>query len=284
MRWFEALSYLTQAKTPLVMVTVVSVRGHAPREAGAKMLVTANEVYGTVGGGNLEAIAIALARKTLSEMGNIYSLAPTQPIGHTIRLTETAEAEYGVQCCGGEVALLLEPVVAARPTVAIFGVGHVGLALAKVLSICPLDLWLIDSRTDMLSPERLASLQPAGANIKAHDAPILDGLVGDLPAGSHLLIMTHDHAEDIAVLDAALRRADLGYIGLIGSRVKWSNFRGRLKAEGFSENDLSRVTTPIGIPGISGKAPEAIAIAVAAQLMQVLEGQAITLAKGTMQP
>ncbi|MCX7802985.1 MAG: xanthine dehydrogenase accessory protein XdhC [Meiothermus ruber] len=260
MRWFEHLAQLTERKQPLVLVTLVAVRGHAPREAGAKMLVTAEAVYGTIGGGNLEATAIGLARQMLA-------VGAASPQMHTLRLTEQAPAEYGVQCCGGEVTILLERVTPARPTVALFGVGHVGLALARVLSICPVALWLVDSRAPMLDETRLAPLHHGPAEIKAFHAPILDGVVNDLPAGSHLVVMTHDHAEDLFVLEMALRRADLGYIGLIGSAGKWARFRQKLMAQGFSEQDLQRVTTPIGLPGIQSKAPEAIAIATAAQLL-----------------
>lgn len=261
MRWFEHLNHLAEQKVPLVLVTLVAVRGHAPREAGAKMLVTAEAVYGTIGGGNLEATAIGLARRMLTESTEVT------PQMHTLRLTENAPAAYGVQCCGGEVILLLERVTATRPTVAIFGVGHVGLALARVLSICPIDLWLVDSRAQMLAQERLAPLQHGQARVKTWHAPILDGVVNDLPAGAHLVIMTHDHAEDMFVLERALGRADLGYLGLIGSAGKWARFRQRLKAQGFSDEDLRRVTTPIGLPGVRSKAPEAIAIATAAQLL-----------------
>ncbi|MGK0619380.1 xanthine dehydrogenase accessory protein XdhC [Meiothermus cerbereus] len=260
MRWFEHLRELVAGREPLVMVTLVAVRGHAPQEAGAKMLVTAGAAYGTIGGGNLEATAIGLARQMLAER----ALAPQM---HTIRLTEQAPAAYGVQCCGGEVIVLLEPVVSQKPTVAIFGLGHVGLALAKVLSICPIALWLADSRAQMLAPERLAPLRHGQAEIKTFHAPILDGVVNDLPGGAHLVILTHDHAEDLFVLERALRRADLGYIGLIGSASKWARFRQKLAGQGFSEADFRRVTTPIGLPGAKSKAPEAIAIATAAQLL-----------------
>jgi len=97
--------------------------------------------------------------------------------------------------------------------------------------------------------------------------------------------MTHDHHEDLALLEAALRRDDLGFIGLIGSSVKWSNFRQALKAQGFSDADLERVTTPVGVEGIRGKKPAHIAIATAAQLVQVLERAAPgpTLPKGKLE-
>jgi xanthine dehydrogenase accessory factor len=263
MRWFEALAKLTQEQTSLVMVTLVSVRGHAPREAGAKMLVTVDKVFDTIGGGNLEQTAVNRAREILRQ--NI-----TQPEMHTIRLTEKASSDYGVQCCGGEVTVLLEPVITSKPTVAIFGVGHVGLALAKVLSILPIHLWLVDSRADMFLPERLQSLDLNQANVHVQYLPILDTVVQDLPSGAHVVIMTHDHAEDLFVLETCLKRSDLGFIGLIGSEAKWKNFNHKLLTQGFSEADVSKVTTPIGIAEITSKQPEAIAIATAAQLVPYL--------------
>lgn len=266
MRWFEHLARLTQAKTPLVMITVLSVRGHAPREPGAKMLVTAEAVYGTIGGGNLEQTAVTKAREMLAGPAEV-GLPPTVL---TTRLTEKDPGEFGVQCCGGEVQVLLEPVYPARPAVAIFGVGHVGLALARILSLLPIELHLVDSREELLTPERLHPVWLGEAEVKVHQAPILDSTVSDLPAGTHLVIMTHDHAEDLYVLEMALRRGDLGYIGLIGSRVKWARFRQKLTEQGFSEGDLARVTSPIGLPGVLGKSPQAIAIATAAQLLSRL--------------
>ena len=91
------------------------------------------------------------------------------------------------------------------------------------------------------------------------------------PAGNHLLVLTHDRAEDLAILDMALRRDDLGFIDLIGSSAKWAHFRGRLLEQGHPEEVLARITTPIGLPEVPGKSPPAIAIAVAAQLLTLLE-------------
>jgi xanthine dehydrogenase accessory factor len=268
MDWLESLAHLNETRRAFVMVTLLSVRGHAPREAGAKMLVTEENVFDTIGGGNLEQTAIDLARALLTNH-------ETQPVQHTIRLIEKAEPQYGVQCCGGEVTLLLEPIVTTRPTVAIFGVGHVGFALAKVLSILPVELWLIDSRAAMLTSERLQPLEAEQAHLNVQHLPVLDSTVQDLPKGSHLVIMTHDHAEDLFVLEMALKRNDLGFIGLIGSDAKWSNFKQKLLAQGFSEKELTRVTTPIGIPEITSKRPEMIAIATAAQLAVWLGHQSI---------
>lgn len=274
--WPAKLRELAEGGEPAVIVTVAAVRGHAPREAGAKMLVTAEGLWGTVGGGNLEEVALQAAREMLTgrEPG---------PRLLTVRLNPK-EGEFGLQCCGGEVTLLLEPFSAARPTIAIFGVGHVGLALARILCLLPVELWLVDSRARMLAEERLAPLAQGEARLHPRHLPIPEQAIAQLPAGAHLVVMTHDHHEDLALLEAALRRGDLGFIGLIGSSVKWANFRQALKAQGFGDADFQRVTTPIGVEGIRGKKPAHIAIATAAQLVRVLEGAApATLPKGKLE-
>jgi xanthine dehydrogenase accessory factor len=269
MRWFDTLERLTRERTPCVIVTVLSVRGHAPREPGAKMLVTASNTHGTIGGGNLEIIAVERARAMLQS-------GDTRLSRFVQRLTHE-ESVYGVQCCGGEVEVLLEVVQPARPAIAIFGFGHVGLALAKVMSLFDVELWLVDSRADMLEPERLERLHLDAAVVRVFHEPVLDSVARALPSGAHALVMTHDHAEDLHVLKALLSRDDLGFIGLIGSTAKWTRFKRKLLEGGVSQDALARVTTPIGLAGVPGKAPEAIAVAVAAQLVGVLNGSSQTL-------
>lgn len=263
--WIEALARHAAAREPCVMVTIAAVRGHAPRAAGTKMLVTASSTDGTIGGGDLEARAIARSREILAGSADER---PLEPELTTIRLTP-AGGEHGVQCCGGEVTLMLEPVDVREPTVAIFGAGHVGKALVHVLATLPVRLVLVDSRADQLDGASLPS--GAAATLDRVHAPIPESAVGDLPAGAHVVILTHDHAEDIAILDTALRRRDLGYLGLIGSRAKWSHFQGRLREQGHSDEALARVTTPIGLPSVPGKSPGAIAIATAAQLVGIFD-------------
>jgi xanthine dehydrogenase accessory factor len=263
MNWLEHLLHLRSTSTPVVMVTLVEVRGHAPRDIGAKMLVTLEQSFDTIGGGNLEAMAIEMARGMLRSQAR-------GALRQTLRLTHE-QSLFGVQCCGGEVEILFEPVPITRACVAIFGLGHVGFALAKVLSIMSIDLWVIDSRPEMLEPMRLQALEHSQANVIVQSMPVLDGIVKELPTGAHLLIMTHDHSEDLFVLKAALARKDLGFIGLIGSSVKWQRFQKKLLETGFSNSSLARVTSPIGLPEVIGKSPQAIAIAVAAQLIGVLQ-------------
>jgi xanthine dehydrogenase accessory factor len=267
--WLAAVTSLRIRREAGVLVTVASVRGHAPREAGAKMVVSADRSWGSVGGGNLEAVAVDRARTMLLD-----PTARTETF--TTRLSDKARATHGVQCCGGEVTVLLD-LLAVRPAVAVFGVGHVGWELARILARHDLDLHLVDSRSEQLGPERLAVLDDAAASVHVHQVSMVPELVlGELPRGSHVLVLTHDHAEDAALVDAALRLVAgdpgrLATIGLIGSAAKWARFRTTLLREGHPESALARVTTPIGLPGLTGKEPAVIAVGVAAWLLAAFQ-------------
>lgn len=262
--WLDAVARLRADRQPGVLVTVAAVRGHAPREAGAKMVVGATRSWGSVGGGNLEAVAVDQARKLLDG-------GATQPELQTVQLSDKAPYEHGVQCCGGEVTLLFEP-LPVRPAVAVFGVGHVGLELARILARHDVDLHLVDTRPEQLTDERLAALADPVAALHVHRIALLpESVLDDLPSGTHLVVMTHDHAEDAAVCDAALRDDRWGSIGLIGSAGKWSRFRQRLAADGHSPEAIARITTPIGVAGIDAKQPAAIAVSVAAGLLSAFE-------------
>jgi xanthine dehydrogenase accessory factor len=264
MDWLAAVERLRSRGEAGVLVTVAVVRGHSPREAGAKMVVSADHTWGSVGGGNLEATAVERARELLDDP----TAAPTM---FTSSLSDRAPVGHGVQCCGGEVTLLLEP-LAVLPAVAIFGVGHVGLELARILARHDLELHLVDSRPEQLSGEVLSVLDDASARIHTHHVPILPELVlAELPRGTHVLVMTHDHAEDAAIIDAALRTSHLGSIGLIGSSAKWGRFRAKLASEGHDEAAIARITTPIGIDELTGKQPATIAVSVAAALLREFE-------------
>ena len=263
MDWLRAVEALRASRRPGVLVTLASVRGHAPRDAGAKMVVSADRTWDTVGGGNLEAVAVSRARELLRGGG-------AEPELLAVALSDKAPYQHGVQCCGGEVTLLLEP-LAAVPAVAVFGMGHVGLELARILARHDLELHLVDSRVDQLTDERLSVLADARARVHTHQVPVLPELVlAELPPGSHVLIMTHDHAEDAALCDAALRTPRLGTIGLIGSAGKRARFERKLAGEGHAPEEVARIRTPIGLPGIPGKDPAAIAVAVAAELLSML--------------
>jgi xanthine dehydrogenase accessory factor len=265
--WISALERLRSRREAGVLVTLATVRGHSPRAAGAKMVVAVDQAWGSIGGGNLEAVAVERARTLLAQ----HAIEPTT---FTTNLSDKAPVEHGVQCCGGEVSVLLDP-LPVLPAVAIFGVGHVGLELARILARHELDLHLIDSRPEQLRDDTLAPLADAIARIHSHHVPVLPELVlAELPAGSHVLVMTHDHAEDAALIDAALRSDHLASIGLIGSSAKWTRFRKKLLDDGHSPTALARVTTPIGLPQLTGKDPATIAVGIAAALLLSFEREA----------
>ncbi len=259
MDWLRAAEHLRTAREPGVLVTLLEVRGHAPREAGAKMVVSATGTWGSIGGGNLEAAAVERARRMLADDAAV-------PERLELSLTERAPTEHGVQCCGGEVGVALEP-LSVPPAVAIFGLGHVGMELARILARQDLDLHLVDSRAERVGREALAPLRDAVARVHPHHAPVPEVVLGEVPAGTHVLILTHDHSEDAALCDMALRCGHLASIGLIGSSAKWRRFERVLAREGHSPDAIARITTPIGLPGLPGKDPATIAVGVAADLL-----------------
>ena len=259
---------------PAVLVRVHSTEGSAPRDAGAWMAVFTDSLLGTIGGGHLEHKAIERARELLALQPSKSGLAQGAAAPELMRM---ALGPSLGQCCGGVVHLSLQRVNAQdaatlrqqldtpRMPVALFGGGHVGHALAELLARLPVALHWIDSREGIF-PDAL----PAHV-VCEHSEPV-QGAVASLAPGSRVLIMSFSHAEDLDVLALCLtrqrQRGDLPYIGLIGSQTKWASFRHRLEARGFTTEELAHVTCPIGVPGIEGKEPEVIAVAVAAQLLQ----------------
>ncbi|WAL93294.1 xanthine dehydrogenase accessory protein XdhC [Streptomyces sp. Je 1-369] len=277
MTWIAAVARLRARRESGVLVTVATVRGHAPREAGAKLVVGHSETWGSIGGGNVEAVAIDRAREMLAAGEAVTAKAATakvEPELMDFALNDKVTNQHGVQCCGGTVSILLEPLPVVR-AVAVFGVGHVGLELARILARQDLDLHLIDSRADMLTDTRLDALSDAVAQLHVHHTPLLpEEILDDLPHGTHILIMTHDHAEDAALCDAALRTTHLGSVGLIGSAAKWARFRKRLATEGGHDDAaIDRIKTPIGLSDITGKEPATIAVSVAADLLRTFENE-----------
>ncbi|QDO87882.1 xanthine dehydrogenase accessory protein XdhC [Ornithinimicrobium ciconiae] len=262
MDWLSALRHLRDEGRSGVLVTVTAVRGHAPREAGAKMVVGSEQSWDSIGGGNLEASAVARARRLLAA-------GTSDPEQVQVSLNEHARTEFGRQCCGGEVSLLLEP-LPARPVVAVFGLGHVGQELGRILARLPLVLHLVDSRQGQVEASR-ALVCDALADVHLTHAPAPETVLDTLPTHTHVLVMTHDHAEDLVLCEAALRRGDLGSVGVIGSSAKWQRFRKRLLEAGHTEAAVATITSPIGLADVPGKQPAVIAISVAATLVRTVQ-------------
>lgn len=269
--WIPALlEKLAQA--PAVWITVLQAQGSVPRGAGTVMAVFADDFLGTIGGGHLEFEALAEARRCLHSTH-----------GHTPLPFEKRFAlgpSLG-QCCGGALVLKFEAVTnqdaprlqsllqvqaAERfQPLALFGGGHVGKALVQVLAPLPFHVRWIDSRDEIFPADVPDQV------VCEHSNPV-QAAVPELAPQSRVLIMSFSHAEDLDVVAACLQRQrqhrDLPFIGLIGSATKWATFKRRLIERGFTEQECQQVTCPIGVPGITGKEPEVIAVAVAAQLLQ----------------
>ena len=263
-----AANFLTRViehatRAPVAVVTVSDTKGSAPREVGAAMAVLADGSYfGTIGGGALEHEAQVVARQ-LAAAGQA-----------TRRQIERALGPDLGQCCGGRVRLDITVFTGAevpalqqhiealaahdpRQPVMLFGAGHVGRALVLALAPLPFTVDWIDSRDDAFP-----SHVPANATCVHAARP--EEWVAQAHAGTMVLIMTHDHALDLAITAAALSRDDLRFIGLIGSATKRARFQRRIGELGLSS---TRLVCPVGLPGITGKEPAVIAASVAAQLL-----------------
>ena len=247
--WLDTLASLARDGTPAVLVTVTAVRGSTPREAGCKMVVTADAAHGTIGGGNFEFQSLVRARALLADAADA-PVAAEFPLGPALG-----------QCCGGHASVLFEMVRPPAWRVALFGAGHVGRALVNVLGALDCRVTWIDPRAGEFPPTR-----PANVVALHHPAPA--ACVAALPVGASVLVMTHDHALDFDIVAAALWRADFAFVGLIGSDTKRARFVSRLVRIGLG-SATNRLMCPIGTPDTGGKAPAEIAIAVAAQLLQI---------------
>lgn len=162
----------------------------------------------------------------------------------------------------GGTRWFIDPLTRTDFDIVLFGAGHVGKAVAGVLATLPCTLTWVDSRQDQF-PEQVP------ANVDSRVVPEPEALVEDCPAGAFYLVMTHSHPLDFAICERILKRGDFAYCGLIGSASKRRQARKRLQLKGITEALWNRLTCPIGIEGITGKRPAEIAVAVAAEILQV---------------
>jgi xanthine dehydrogenase accessory factor len=303
--WLLALhDALATGDAPIVRVVVTTVRGSAPREPGASMLVSRAGEQGSIGGGHLELVATKIAREMLlapeiatrhdrfplaASLGQCcggivelwfqrYGRADVAPLAEALRLRREGGAP------GSIAALVSRDPNAARyeafspglTDLWLFGAGHVARALVHVLAPLPFRITWVDSRESMIP-------SPLPDNVRAISTPQPADEVADMAPGAWALVMTHSHDEDLALCEALLRHGVVdpagasrprGWAGVIGSGPKTRRFRQRLLQRGFSAEAIARLTMPIGVGGIRSKEPAAIAVAVAAQLLQLREAQA----------
>ncbi|MEP7207189.1 MAG: xanthine dehydrogenase accessory protein XdhC [Casimicrobiaceae bacterium] len=236
--WLDALVTWQRARTPAALVSPV--RGAVGRD---RLAATADEVSGSLGGPRLDAEGLARARTALA-------------VGAMPHLARIGGAEgTGIECF---IDVLRPPAF----DVVLFGAGHVGRALVNALAAVDCRITWIDTRDGAFPAQ-----PPAHVDCIATDVP--EAIVAGARAGAYFLVMTHSHALDEVLAEEILRRNDFAYFGLIGSQAKRRQFERRMAARGMPRGRFAAMTCPIGIAGIDGKEPEVIAIAVAAELLQV---------------
>ena len=246
------------------VVSIVAVQGSAPREVGAAMVVRADGAFfGTIGGGALEWRMLEKARSLLASDRRSQEI--DQSLGPDLG-----------QCCGGRVKVSIEvfrardaALIAERQTqehahftsLLLFGAGHVGRALVLALAPLPFHVRWIDNR-DTAFPSHVP------AHVTCELRQDIDTVLAEAADHSLVMIMTHDHARDLALVAAALRQGPrLPFVGLIGSESKRARFIKRLHASGLASEDIARLTCPVGLPVLQGKAPAVIAAGITVQLL-----------------
>lgn len=283
MKVWSLIARMLEAEGSCALVSVIRAEGSVPREEGARMVVTRLGFHGTIGGGTLEWKALAEAQRLLGKPRRVKML--TQSLGPDLG-----------QCCGGRVTLAIESFdhaaraevleLAAREetglftitgrlpgitesfgelrrNVLVFGAGHVGRALILALAPLPFEVTWADPR-----PDSFPGAMPQ--NVTGFSGDPLD-LVAAAPEGALAMIMSHSHALDLSIADAALRNPRLAHVGVIGSATKRARFERRLRDAGVDRARVEAMICPIGIGGIRSKLPAAIAVAVAAQVITLDE-------------
>lgn len=250
-----------------IVIEVTQARGSVPREAGTRMLVGVDEAIGTIGGGHLELKALARARELLAA-GDVSHPTEHFALGPALG-----------QCCGGAVTLRYDtldaatlarwPVAAPLFHLQLYGAGHVGRAIATLLTTLDVSVdWIDEREAEFPTSTRFGTPWPAHIRKICVDA--VDAEVRLAPAGAFYLVLTHDHDLDLRITEAVLRRGDFAYLGLIGSQTKRQRFLHRFEQRGVDAGAIARLTCPIGLPGTHDwrKQPEVIAVGVVAQLLQ----------------
>ncbi len=260
--FYNALKKLADADDQGVLAEVVETAGSVPRHAGARMLLAPDGSFsGTVGGGALE---YRVQQDMLAVLQTGAGLQKTYSLG--------GGGEDTGAICGGSAVLSLRLLDApeaaellkslpAPPRVLLYGAGHVGKALADTLHLLDIPVTVADQRPALLSPERFPFAERL---LCPMDSAPMDPKPGDL-----IVIMTHGHSFDYALLRRAME-TEAGYIGVMASRKKAEIFRARLKEEGVSPEDIARrLHCPIGL-AIHAETPAEIAVSIAGEIISLL--------------
>ena len=255
--WIDALAHCQQKRQSFVVATVIEHKGSVPRDSGSKMVITAEQTFDTIGGGNLEFQVTRSARELLIS-GSKAILIEEYPLS----------AKVG-QCCGGFAKVLLELHQTTKTNIAIFGAGHVANELVPILQRLPLTIHWIDERADLF-PNGLQ------ANVNIIHTDCAESELKHLPAKTQVLIMTHNHQLDFELVKKAIARSDIDYVGMIGSATKAKRFRYKLAQRECAQYQIDKLISPVGDLSVSGKTPIEVAISISAQIVQNLNSTDIT--------
>jgi xanthine dehydrogenase accessory factor len=261
----ERLAELAATGDPFVLVTLVETVGSTPQDVGTKMLVDAGGLrFGTVGGGRVEAQAIAAARELLAD-----------PAGPACRLVEwNLQRDVGMTC-GGVVKLLFEAYHVRPWRVVVFGAGHVAQAVVRCLLLLDCRVVCIDPR-----PEWLARL-PESSQLERIALAEPRDWVPHLRDDDFIVCMTMGHRSDMPVLEALLRRGLAPrYLGVIGSAAKRAVLVRELGAAGIDPRAVEHLHCPIGLP-LGSNQPGEIAVSFVAEILQVRDAARASGAAGT---
>ena len=245
---YEEILRLKKEGRSSAIATIVQCSGSSPQKEGAKMLIRDDgSILGSLGGGCIEAEIIRASRQAMKD---------GFPLTIPFELTE----KHGGLVCGGKVLVYIEPVI-PDPHVIILGAGHVGKALSKVARFSGFRVTVVDDRQEYANRDNI----PDAIDIVVTD---FDDVFSKLAAdrGTYLVIATRGHNHDLDALKAALK-TEARYIGLLGSKRKKALLFKTLRDEGFSQTDIDRVITPVGLP-IGSVTPEEIAISIMAQIIK----------------
>lgn len=233
------------------LITVIETRGFTPRKSGAHMLAgEAGTTWGTVGGGAIEHEALTMAGEMLKsgDRARVLRRHLTQELG---------------MCCGGEMSLLIE-VVETVPALYLFGAGYIARALAALAVGCGFRVTVVDERPEWADPARFPR---ASVQCRAPEEFLRQAR---LAPDDFAVVVTHDHAVDQRVVEELLRRP-LAFLGMIGSVPKQRKFALRLRARGFSDEDIARLHTPLGV-AIGAVTPEEIALSAMGEIVAARRG------------
>jgi xanthine dehydrogenase accessory factor len=252
----EAALRADEAGEPAALVTVVSTEGSTPRKAGAKMVVFADgRSVGTIGGGCVEAEVVRRAQRAIEERAVTTT---------AYELTPDGEGGYG-SACGGRMHLLIEP-IEGRPTLCLFGAGHVAQPLARMAKACGFRVEVADDRPLFASPERFPEADLILVEDFASAARSLS-----LGRNAYAVVVTRGHKGDLDALRSVLGRG-LRFVGLLGSKPKMLHVLAALEESGLSPEDVAQVHCPVGLD-IGAETPEEIAVSILAEMITVRRGK-----------